>query len=389
VNKSGVHLTDFHIRDLNQILERDATDTTYKFALLRAVSDVCQRHGPLRKNDEWVWFPTGYLVERWLEYYYPIIDSDLFIPQKGSEKELGESGYKIAFRALFKKVTSFYRERGGFGGFWIDYKKGQIPGEINDVCLELVIKLWDTITRYPMKHLGYSARGEHYAFFQFSKKSVIKRRTQLSQALLLDEFGEFSVNSGFFDTLRLFGSYISGEYSILNKWVDFTVKSDSSGMVAPSYVFEVLNTKPESERDVGDARDYYFNLFKKQRYLECTWSDTRIRSWNNVHIDHVIPFSLWGNNDLWNLLPAHKRYNSQKSDLIPSISMLESRRDQIISYWELLENYFKYRFNKEIEYNLLDSKRQNTSMDNIFAKLIKKCEYLIDVRGFSEWTLKV
>jgi len=108
-----------------------------------------------------------------------------------------------------------------------------------------------------------------------------------------------------------------------------------------------------------------------------------------VHIDHVIPFSLWGNNDLWNLLPTHKKYNSQKSDLIPSISLLEGRRDQIISYWELLEDCFKYRFNKEIEYNLLDYKRQDASMDNVFAKLIKKCKYLIDVRGFSEWTLKV
>ena len=382
-------MADFHIRDLNQILERDATDTTYKFALLRAVSDVCQRHDPLRESDGWVWFPTGYLVERWLEYYYPIIDSALFIPQKGSEKTLDQPGYKIAFRALFKKITDYYKECGDFREFWIDYKKGQVPREINGVCLELAKSLWYTITRYPMKHLGYSASGEHYVFFRYSNRSVISKDTIFSRALLFDEFGEFSVNSGFYDTLRLFGSYISGEYSILNKWVDFSVKSDSSRKVDPSYVFSVLNMRPESERDVGDARSFYIDLFEKQRYLECVWSGTRINSWNNVHIDHVIPFSLWGNNDLWNLLPAHQRYNSQKSDLIPAISLLENRKEQIISYWELLENGFNYRYNKEIEYNLLDSKRLDTSMDTIFNKLIKKCEYLIDVRGFSEWNLKV
>ena len=35
--------------------------------------------------------------------------------------------------------------------------------------------------------------------------------------------------------------YVSGEYSILNKWIDFTVRADTSGAVNPQLVYQILN----------------------------------------------------------------------------------------------------------------------------------------------------
>jgi len=218
---------------------------------------------------------------------------------------------------------------------------------------------------------------------------VIKKDTPFSQELILDEFGEFSIDSEFYDTLRYFGSYISGEYSILNKWIEFSVKADSSRTVEPWYVYEVLNTRPESERDVDEAKGYYQDLYNERGYLDCVWSGTKVRSWGNIQIDHMIPFSIWQNNDLWNLLPAHRRYNIQKRDMIPSLSLLETRKEQIISYWEALAEGFRYRFNKEMEINLLDKKLENLSWDSIFEKLVDKCRFLIEVRGFSDWEVSV
>jgi very-short-patch-repair endonuclease len=49
----------------------------------------------------------------------------------------------------------------------------------------------------------------------------------------------------------------------------------------------------------------------------------------------VIPFSLWRNNDLWNLLPAHPAVNNAKRDLLPSQSLLRQRR-------EALQNWLDY-----------------------------------------------
>lgn len=383
-------MSELSITNLNRILERDATDTTYKFALLRAVSYVCQRYSHyLRKEDNIVWLPTGLLVERWLSYYYPIIESEVFIPQKNAERELSQPGLKISFRGIFKEVTDFYADKGGFSAFWIEYKKGTIPKEINSVCLELAKRIWYIIIRYPMKHLGYSVSQEHYSLFSYKNRITIGKNTQLSQELLIDGFGEFSISTDFYQTLLLFGSYISGEYSILNKWIDFSVNADSKRKIQPNTVFEVLNIHPESKRDVQESKNFYLKILNEKRQLECVWSGSKIRDESDLHIDHLIPFSLWQNNDLWNLLPSHQRINTQKHDLVPSLSLLEKRRGTIIDYWYALKEYYPHRFQKETRISLIGNKPMDDSLDTVFNQLEEKCRYLIEIRGLSGWTLKV
>ena len=61
---------------------------------------------------------------------------------------------------------------------------------------------------------------------------------------------------------------------------------------------------PTSDRDVNAARDTY----KQQPALECVWTGTVLRP-DKFDVDHVIPFSLWHNNDLWNLVPASPAAN--------------------------------------------------------------------------------
>ena len=67
---------------INALIERDNKSTTYKFALLRGVIDIIQDHSPFvtHLNDR-VHIPLGLLVEKWLLYYYPILESTFLIPQ--------------------------------------------------------------------------------------------------------------------------------------------------------------------------------------------------------------------------------------------------------------------------------------------------------------------
>ena len=121
------------LRTINSILERDAKDASYKFALLRGTIDICQRYSHLREEvDGRVRYPLGLLVERWVLYYYPIIDSPEFIPQRSSESDesAGGGARQIAFRSAFKKVTDYYRNRGGFNAFWNEYRNGDLSEEI-------------------------------------------------------------------------------------------------------------------------------------------------------------------------------------------------------------------------------------------------------------------
>ena len=49
-------------RHINSIIERDATDTTYKYALLRSRIDVCQEYGTtFSQKEDQVLIPLGYL----------------------------------------------------------------------------------------------------------------------------------------------------------------------------------------------------------------------------------------------------------------------------------------------------------------------------------------
>ena len=222
------------LAQLNKILERDSTDTSYKYALLRAVADICQNHKYFPQY-EGVWYQTGFIVEKWIEYYYPLIESETFIPQKNGEKPLGDKGKKVSFRRIFKQVSDYYKPRGGFKAFWVQYKQGEIDKEINEDCLQLAKDIWYTITRYPMKHLGYSVDNNHYQFFKYRKKNTIRSNRQFSQELLINEFGRFWIDKDLWQALRYLGSYISGEYSIVNKWVQFTVRQDKG--IKPEIVY--------------------------------------------------------------------------------------------------------------------------------------------------------
>jgi hypothetical protein len=380
-------LTEFAIADLNRIIERDATNTTYKYALLRATSHIAGTHTPMKKGDGKVWYPTGFLVEKWIEYYYPVIDSETFIPQKNAEKEHDETSKKLAFRPLLQKLTDLYRPHGGFKAFWRDYKRGTVSPEANQVCLDLAKSIWYTVTRYPMKHLGHSVTGEHYSYYGYTNRSRIPRGAGFSRETLLHGFGEFSLDASFYETLRAFGYYVSGEYSILNKWIEFTVKADPTGTVRPEYVYQVLSTGPEEERDVHDSQIFFRDLMKAQGGLECTWSGRRIISPEALAIDHAIPFSVWRNNDLWNLLPAHHGVNMRKRDRIPSEGLLEERRGRILGYWEALLEGFRYRFSREVEASLLDGVGSGWSLDAVFDCLVGKCRHLVEVRGLPAWGL--
>jgi len=55
--------------NINSIIERDSTDATYKYALLRGTIEICEEYQHLGTEDgEKIWFPIGLLIEKWILY---------------------------------------------------------------------------------------------------------------------------------------------------------------------------------------------------------------------------------------------------------------------------------------------------------------------------------
>ncbi|MGV8088117.1 MAG: HNH endonuclease domain-containing protein [Methanomicrobiales archaeon] len=373
-----------HYKAVNSIVERDSTFATYKYALLRGVIEICRDLPPdIREEENRVFLPLGRLIEKWLIYYYPIFSSERFIPQQGGEKKDRDS--QISFRKMFLKITDFYRELGGYSQWYSDYQRGKIPKEIQPEFLDLCKKIRSTIITMPMDHLGYSLHGKPYSVFDYSRKRIaISRDAIPTRDFLFDNFGEFYfVQKEIYDVFTLFGGYLTGETTILQKWAQLTHKMDAS--ISPGEMISILSQYPVEERNV-QAAEQFLSCLREQDYpITCIWSG-RLLGKTGYHIDHMLPFSICKNNDLWNLMPTDGPVNEAKSDLFPSRALIERQKENIINYWTRMSEYDPDLFFRELRLSLVGNILLTKGwQETAFSCLIKRCNDMTGMLGYGEW----
>jgi hypothetical protein len=349
--------------------------------------EISQEYQHLKhENGNRIEFPLGLLIEKWLLYYYPFIESD--IPQKPRECDKGAK--QISFRRTFREITDYYSSHGNFSEFYKDYTKGSIPPSLVPVFRKLVKEIRTTITQYPMKHLGYSATKRHYSVFDYDRNFVIpSEKFSVDRDALVRHFGTYSLSREYDQIFEILGSFIAGEDAVLFQWAEFT-QAASDGNVSLAGALEKLRTFPITERDVEPARSFYEKLLADSGVLACAWSGRSIKSRESLHIDHLLPFSVLRNNDLWNLLPSTDRVNLDKKDRIPSLACIESCRPVIVHYWGLLREAYPERFDREISLSLTGEYVAGSwGWEEVaILRLKKKCRYLIEVRGCEDWGIE-
>jgi hypothetical protein len=340
------------IDTIESILNNDAKTATYKLALFRAFSDIATTNYKLAKwqNDSRVKIPIQIIAEKWLEYYWPIVESPKFIPQTTNRT--------IAFRRELELLIEEYQGRGGLSAFHMDYRSNNLTDKTRGILKNLFVKLRRVIKAGPIQ---YSGGGEPFNVFQYDKadKTVL---------MSVDMWRELS----------LMGSWIK-ESSIL-RWAELT-SHISHNEIKPSEVIDCLLTSPIQERDVCTAKSFYNSLPSK----ECVWTGQRLT--NKYDLDHVIPFSLWKNNDLWNLLPANSKVNGHKRDKLPDMHVLKLRKDCIVYYWELIKQQYPIRF--EYEANQLigvDTFNKSNWQNKLFINFTEAIEMTAIQRGIARWT---
>ncbi len=146
-----------------KIIERESKSTTYKFALLRGIIDIIQDNSPyISFSKERVHFPLGLLIEKWMLYYYPFLESAAYIPQINGAA-------KLAFGVQFQKIIFEYKNRGGYSVFYNDLKSQGIPKDLEADFVELCKQLKNTISQMPMKYIGRSVNEKYYSIFQYER----------------------------------------------------------------------------------------------------------------------------------------------------------------------------------------------------------------------------
>lgn len=362
--------------NISKIIERDSKSTIYKFALLRGVIDIVQDNSPYTSIiGNRVQIPTGLLIEKWLIYYYPIFQSQPSIPQINGDTNL-------AFSKQFTNLIFDYKARGGFSAFYNDLKNKGIPEDLQSNFYDLALKIRETITKMPMKYIGRSFTDDFYSIFTYKNKTI-RRKSAIDIETLIKEFGTFSIPYEYYEAFKIMGSFINGQDSILFKWAEFSVNASGNNLTMHKVLNEVLKS-PITLRDIRESKKLYKEILQKEGNVYCVWTGRKI---TNYDIDHLIPFSVWKNNGLWNLLPSDARINSIKRDKIPTPEIIDRQKNLILDYWGVINDYQSKRFQKEIQVALLGN-YPFESWENIgISQLQNSCNYLIENRGFQGWEI--
>jgi hypothetical protein len=365
--------------NISKIIERDSKTTTYKFALLRGVIDIIQDNSPyISFLENRVQIPTGLLIEKWLMYYYPILQSQTTIPQINGETNL-------AFSNQLNKLILDYESRGGFSAFYNDLKNKGIPKDLQVDFFGLTKKLRDTITKMPMKYIGRSINNDFYSIFNYENQTI-RRGSTIDIETLINEFGTFSIPFEYYEAFKILGSFINGQDSILFNWAEFSVNASKNNLSVHIVLNEVLKS-PITERNVKDSKKLYSEILKKNGMFYCVWTGKKMTQTKESNIDHVIPFSVWKNNDLWNLLPSTSTINKNKLDKIPTPEIIERQKELILDYWGIIYESQSKRFQKEIQVALLGNHSFDSWKNTGILQLQNSCNYLIENRGFEGWKI--
>ena len=367
---------------INSIIERDRTDTPYKYSLLKSVIESCQEYPHYAKESgDRVILPVGLCVVKWLLYYYPFFTPDKFIVMRRGE---ANGKHQIAFRPEFESVCRYYEEHGNISVFYDNITYGKVPEEIQETTVNLVSKIRFAIRDMPMRYLGYSQTGTEYSVFHLEEKpKPFSKKSPLSIQTIIEKSGTYSISKELYLVFRELGGFIIGSGCISDKWVSFLHNLNHTNGISDAELRERFAEEPVLERNTRTAREVYLSQ-AKEKHCSCVWSGKPITE-DTLAVDHLIPFSVWKSNDLWNLVPADSKVNGKKSDMIPPRALLENRKKHIFVCWDFMFTNCQQEFTTGLITRLLGTEPGTDWKEQAFEKVCKISDHLINDRGYEEW----
>lgn len=345
---------------IQSVLVRDRKVATYKFALIRALCAVSRTAQHLvRWGDGEVYVPLWSLAVQWLVYYWPFLSERELIAQKSGEQ--GEGAKQILFRGQIRELAGRY----GSGGLYALLRQLDEDPRPFLPCLRQIAA---AIRLGPVQHAGTNAP----RLF----RHVRQLPPGLSPAGLERQFGWVAVPEQIWLDISRFDVWI--EDSLILRWAALTAQLNP-GSEASDWVPRLLS-RPAAERDTREIREV---LSTSAGSLHCVWSGNRLHS--QYAVDHVIPYSAWGNNDWWNLLPTSPALNSRKSDALPTRHLLLRQRDLIADYWQRYRRHAPVLFGRQVERALGTGVEAPGWEALAFAGLQENVERVALIRGLDRW----
>jgi SAM-dependent methyltransferase len=343
---------------IESIINQDRKTATYKLALLRALCDIAQKesHSAWWDTEGKVHIPINSVARKWIEYYWPIIEADKFIPQMRGE-EVNGSRF-IGFRRELFSLTEIYKKNGGLGleEFVFQRDENKIIAAAKPILHRTVGNVKKAIQQ-PIKYAGGGDSNDKPFLYSKKDESVVLKADLWRELLLL--------------------GHIIGDTLVL-RWAELT--ADISKNVSIAEMVELLLKEVKPERNVNNARAIYKSL----QDLECVWTGESLSRCFDV--DHAIPYVLRHDNSLWNLFPSKPSVNNEKRDKIPDTALVERRNEIILYYWGMLKTELPGQF--ESDYTRITGQKilpKNTWHKELFSVFLEIIETTAVTRNIPRW----
>lgn len=295
--------------------------TTYRVALIRALAEIgmTQYHRIHCLPDNTVSLPVEVVAEKWFEYYWPLVDSKTLIPQV--RQTAPSTIRKLSFRQVLSELVGLFRTRGGLDAFLLRHRSHSFSPDEFALFKKAMVRLCNTIRLGTVLCAQGGDSGDALFRYDGKTKSLIMDR---------DLWLEFCLR----------GSRIRD--AALLRWGGL-IEQFSEGRVASAEALRLLIHPPRPERQVSDVQ----RLSLEKGEPTCVWTGEPLQA-GDLEVTRAIPFSLWRNNDLWNLFPSKRGLlgNSRRNQL-PTLRLIQARKRGILETWDRAFTAYPERFRSE------------------------------------------
>jgi SAM-dependent methyltransferase len=346
---------------IESILNADRKVATYKLALLRAFCDTA-----LTSWSQATWEPDGKvsipleeLSRRWIQYYWPLLESRQLIPQINGESK---GAKPIAFRGSMADLVERYRRRGGLGAWLRDIGDGTLSPEDAGLSRRVLSVISRTIVKGPVQFAGGALGTREFSFDSRTRRVLFDERV--------------------WQELVLMGHWVRD--ALVLRWAEMTSRL-SGGDLAPGRILDLLIKSSDPLRMDPQVRE----LYRATPSIECVWTAKPLHA--AFEVDHAIPFAFWRDSSLWNLFPAARGANNAKRDRLPTIRLVRRREEAIVGCWRMIAAGFPRRFAGEA--SLLAGSRFAAAQAGLpqnwerplLGSFMEAIEYTASTRGAERW----
>ncbi len=296
---------------LRNIIINDDKTATYKFALLRVLSRIAATAPGLASNTSAgdVRIPLGLLSLYWLKAYWQLVERGV------SQSTQAKLKFGPAMRRLIQTgVLSVELDVGA-----------SYSGAAARALYEALVKARDTLRDGPMKHTTYWNSAQPIFVYDGNRRPKETGSLSLTRDYL-ETWGHARVPRDIWEAMRSHWVWI--EPAVITAWIEMTRGLGRKQAPLPTRTYqEWLEWPVDLERDTSLARARVNALGGSV----CVWTGKKLGS--TYEVDHIIPYSISGNNTLWNLAPATRVANNSKSARLPSAKLLLESRGRLVDWW--------------------------------------------------------